>query len=76
MKSLTKHVVFFFFFWPTIDTTFCIPYDLGPSFPNDDSTLYLKVSLGSNQMKIDLSKVSVENIIYFGRIKQFLEKKG
>ena len=52
------------------------PILLRPPFPNDSSTLKPKVGLGPNQMKIDLKKEFVENIIYFWKNKTIFGKKG
>ena len=52
------------------------PFRLEPLYPNDIRTLRLKVGLEPNQMKIDLRKVFMENIIIFWNIKLFLERKA
>ena len=41
------------------------PLRLKPPFPNDVRTLRPEVSLGPNQMKINLRKVFMEKITYF-----------
>ena len=59
-----------------VDTIFYTPYDSSPrSLINDVRTLKPKIGLESDQMKIDLKRVFMENKAYFGSIKLFLEKK-
>lgn len=33
---------------PCVDTSFCIPYNLSPTFPNNDITQRPKIDLGPN----------------------------
>ena len=51
------------------------PLQLGPPFPNDGSILKPKISLGLNQMKIDLKKVFMESITYFWKNKTIFGKE-